>query len=183
MGKYIGPRRKYERRFGLIPGEAPKPRRLSNYGIILEEKQKLKFIYGIRENQLARLLKEARKLQGPLGDNLLSRVETRLDNIVYRLGYAKTRRQARQLVNHRHILVDNKKVNIPSYQVEPGQSVSLNKTIKDTSLIKEALEEKGELPSWISMTEEGQAKITSLPQDYDLPKNIDMQAVIAFYSR
>ena len=149
MGRYIGPVEKIERRYGVSlelkgerrlkgksalekrpypPGQHGQRRgKISEYGLQLAEKQKAKFLYGVSERQFRRYFKEAARMKGNTGENLIILLERRLDNVVYRMGFATTRRQARQLVSHGHILVDGKKVNIPSYLVKPGQKISLKK--------------------------------------------------------
>ena len=157
MSRYTGPSWKVSRRLGFslsgtgkelsrrpyAPGQHGQDRRgsLSEYGLQLREKQKLRMTYGLTERQFSNLFKRAGKIrEGKHGDNFMILLERRLDNVVYRLGLASTRRQARQLVNHGHITVDGKRVDIPSYEVEPGQVISLRERSKDLQIVKEALE-------------------------------------------
>ncbi|MFA5693020.1 MAG: 30S ribosomal protein S4, partial [Acholeplasmataceae bacterium] len=146
MSRYTGPTWKVSRRLGFstlesgielkkrpyAPGQHGQRRaKISDYGLQLMEKQKVRFLYGVSEKQFKKTFNESAKLAGKQGENFLKLLESRLDNVVYRLGYARTRRQARQLVNHGHFLVDGKKVNIPSYRLSPGQKVSLRERSKD----------------------------------------------------
>ena len=186
MGKYLGPKKKLERRFGLIKDGAgiagPAEKKMSVYGRQLNEKQKLKFIYGVREEQLRRFLADAQKKPGEPGLNLLSRLERRLDNVVYRSGWAKTRAQARQFVNHRHVLVDGRKVNIPSYAVTTGEMIALDKGLIENPAVKTAREEKRPVPDWLYLTG-FESKVTARPAAASLPRVVDMNTVIEFYSR
>ena len=147
MSRYTGSTYKKSRRYGFSTLEtgkelakrpyAPgahgkdKRRKLSEYGIQLQEKQKVRVMYGLTEKQFRKVFDRASKMHGIAGENLLVLLESRLDNLVYRLGYASTRRAARQLVNHGHITVDGKKVDIPSYRVKPGQTIALKEQSKD----------------------------------------------------
>ena len=162
MARYTGPAWKVSRRlkfstlesgkeFGLgangkqkrdyAPGQHGQRRaKLSEYGIQLQEKQKVRFVYGVSEKQFYNTFLKAGKLSGKHGDNFLIALECRLDNLVYRLGLATTRRQARQLVNHGHITVDGKKVDIPSYSCKPGQVIGLKESSRGLQIVKEALE-------------------------------------------
>ena len=155
MARYTGPSWKVARRlkFSILengkelqkrayaPGQHGQRRvKLSEYGLQLQEKQKVRNVYGMNEKQFYNTFIKAGKLPGKHGENFLAMLETRLDNLVYRLGLATTRRQARQLVNHGHILVDGKKVDIPSYLCKPGQTICLKETSKGLSICKEALE-------------------------------------------
>src|SRR5690606_20026283 len=121
-------------------------RKLSEYGLQLQEKQKLRFMYGLNERQFLNLFNRAGKMKGIHGENFMILLESRLDNIVYRLGLARTRRQARQLVNHGHILVDGSRVDIPSYQVKPGQVVSVREKSRKLDIIQEAIEVNNFVP-------------------------------------
>ena len=156
MARYTGPMYKKARRVGFsisetgkelakkpyIPGEHGQDRRkkLSNYGIQLQEKQKVRFMYGLNEKQFRKTFEKAGKMKGVHGENLLKLLESRLDNLVYRTGFSTTRRGARQLVNHGHITVNGKKVNIPSYIVKPGDIISLMENDKELSIVKSSLE-------------------------------------------
>ena len=156
MARYTGPVWKQARRlkFSVLetgkelqrrpfaPGQHGQRRsKLSEYGLQLQEKQKVRFTYGINERQFRNLFEKAGKLPGKQGDNFLFLLESRIDNLVYRLGFATTRRQARQLVSHGHILLDGKKADIPSILVKPGQKISLKEKSRGLSVVKEALEQ------------------------------------------
>ncbi|EKE11032.1 MAG: hypothetical protein ACD_15C00151G0010 [uncultured bacterium] len=184
MAKHIGPKKKYLRRFGLLPGKSrqEKLRAKSEYGKRLEEKQKLKFIYGVTEKQFLRHVRNAQKSRGNYGELVLQQLEARLDNVVYRLGYAKTREQARQIVSHEHVLVDDKKVTIPSYQVSAGQKIAIKEKMFQNPLIQDAMKEKkiGDLPGWLER-KESSAIIRHFPQSDDLPKDINMSLILEFY--
>ncbi len=155
MARYTGPSWKLSRRlkFSVLengkelqkrnyaPGQHGQRRaKLSEYGLQLQEKQKVRFTYGVNEKQFRNLFDKAGKLPGKHGDNFLMLLESRLDNLVYRLGFATTRRQARQLVNHGHIVVDGNKVDIPSYLCKPGQTIALKESSRSLQIVKDALE-------------------------------------------
>ena len=155
MARYTGPSWKQSRRlkFSVLengkelqkrnyaPGQHGQRRaKLSEYGLQLQEKQKVRFTYGVNEKQFRNTFNRAQKMEGKHGENFLILLESRLDNLVYRMGFASTRRQARQLVNHGHIVVDGKKVDIPSYTVKPGQVIAMKETSKNLAIVKESLE-------------------------------------------
>ena len=171
-----------EKRFELIPDDRKKkPRRKSVYGLHLEEKQKVKFIYGVLERQLARYAKEALKRENsPM--YLLQELETRLDNVVYRLGYAQSRQHARQLVSHYHVMVNAKKHNISSYLVKAGDTITLSKEMYENPLVKEAMEKTKslQLPSWLSKTG-NESRILAIPSEQELPKEFKMDLVMSFF--
>ncbi|MFH1172940.1 MAG: 30S ribosomal protein S4 [bacterium] len=160
--------------------------RLTPYGVQLREKQKAKRLYGLMEKQFAGYYQKAIKYKGTTSDTLGRLLEMRLDNVVYRLGYAPSRKNARQLVSHNHFQINGKKVNIPSYQTKVGDII----TIKGKSLqagpfknVKEVITKKF-TPSWLHLNPETlEAKVTSLPHTNDLPKNVDMTLIIEYYSR
>lgn len=191
MGRYTGPKLRKRQQFGLAGEEASirrrgiKQARKSDYGLILEEKQKLKFIYGIMERQMRRYAQEALATKKDAQVELLQRLESRLDNVVYRLGLAKTREQARQLVNHGHILVDDKKVDIPSYCLKAGQTISVAlKTIKK-QIFKDLIEQtrkENEQPGFLLFEKTG-GRFLNIPQAIDLPKNVDIAKVLEFYHK
>lgn len=169
------------------PGIHGKRRRiLSEYGTQLAEKQKICRIYNIRERQFKRYFSEASKEKGIIGDNLLKKMETRLDNVVFRLGMAGSRKNARQLVNHGHFLVNNKKINIPSFQIKPKDVVKIKKSslalvhFKD---LKTKLK-KHKPPSWISLDKNKlEGKIISLPKQEDISVPVNIQVIVEYYSR
>lgn len=160
--------------------------RLTPYGIQLREKQKAKRLYGLLEKQFAGYYQKAIKFKGTTSDVLGRFLEMRLDNVVYRLGFAASRKSARQLVNHSHFLINGKKVNIPSYQTKVGDVITVKpKSLSATPFknMKETMTKK-EIPGWLHINKENlEAKVTSLPQSDDLPKNVDMTLIIEYYSR
>jgi len=208
MGRYLGPLVKIDRRFGVVVSgkkSAPKilakrnyppgqhgrlkgrKRKLTEYGLRLMEKQKLKFLYGgIREKQFKKYFDMASKAKGNTGQVLLQLLERRLDNVVYRLGIACTRRQARQFVAHGHILVNGKVVDIPSYQVSPGDIIEVKPSSRDIPQIIQNLEniDPRSVPVWLELDKENfRGKVLDLPKDIQLEIPINLQYVIEFYSR
>jgi len=167
------------------PGQHGKRRiKQSDYGLQLAEKQKVRFTYGIREKQFLKTFNEAAKIQGVHGENFLILLESRLDNIVYRLGLARTRAQARQLVNHGHILVDGKKVDIPSYRLNPGQEISLREKSKDLAIVKEALEAQFNKVDYVSFNPETKVgTFARLPERNEFLPEINEQLIVEFYNR
>jgi len=160
-----------------------RPRKKSDYGERLLQKQKLKFIYGIMERQMQRYAREAFKSTGEAPVVLLQRLETRLDNIVYRLGMGRTREQARQLVTHGHVLVDDKKLDIPSYQVLPGQAISFRpKTAKKPRISEEIKNNRqaGVTLGHLQLEPMG-GRLLHLPKPADLPQDVDIAQVLEFY--
>ena len=200
MARYTGPMYKKSRRFGFsvlengkelakrpyAPGDHGQDRRkkLSNYGIQLQEKQKVRFMYGLSEKQLHKLFEKALKMKGVNGENLLKLLESRLDNLVYRIGFATTRRGARQLVNHGHITVNGKKVNIPSYQVKPGDVISLAEKDKELAIVKSSLEALQTRVEFVSFDEKKmEGTFVRLPERSELNADIDEALVIEYYNR
>ncbi len=173
-----------ERGRNFPPGQhGKKQKKLSEYGKRLREKQKLKSIMGITERQLKRYFNMARKLKGVLGENLLRLLELRLDNVVYRLGFAPSRRMARQIVSHKHILVNNKPVNIPSYILKVGDKIQLKDKMRDNVLVQKSLE-KQSLPSWLKYYPDiYTGEIVALPtrEEMSFPGNESL--IVEFYSR
>ena len=158
----------------------------SEYGIQLNEKQKVKFIYGILEKQFAKYYEMANKQAGITGQNLLQILESRLDNVVFRLGLANTRKEARQLVNHAHILVNGKKVDIPSYPVKPGDVVSIREKSKSSPRIKEIVEqnEKRVIPKWLSMDRNKlEGRVLQLSDRDDIDYDVAEHLIVEFYSK
>ena len=168
MARYTGPSWKISRRLGYsilengkelqkrpyAPGQHGQSRKkISEYGLQLQEKQKLRHAYGMTERQFRRTYDKAGKLAGKHGENFLYMLESRLDNLVYRLGLAATRRQARQLVNHGHITVDGKRVDIPSYSVKPGQTISLREKSANLAVVKASLEATIHRPDFVTFDE------------------------------
>jgi small subunit ribosomal protein S4 len=170
---------------GMHGAGTRKPRQ-SDYGLQLREKQKLRRIYGVLERQFRNYYKEASRLKGSTGENLLQLLETRLDNVVFRMGFGSTRAEARQLVNHKAILVNGKIVNIPSYKVRPDDVVSVREKSRKQARIAEAmaLAEQIGLPGWVDVNSsrfEGVFK--ALPGRSDLPPDINEQLVVELYSK
>ena len=158
-------------------------RKASSYGKQLREKQKVKRIYGILEKQFKRYYERAAKFKGVTGEELLRYLEQRLDNIVYRLGLAPTRASARQFIGHGHILVNGRKVDIPSYQVKKGEVISLRPQALKIPIVKKVLEEKKPLiPGWLKR--QGPAgKVVALPKRKDIVEDINEQLIVEYYSR
>lgn len=200
MARYRGSTWKKSRRFGIslsgtgkelekrpyAPGQhgANQRRKISEYGQQLREKQKLRYLYGLNERQFRRTFEEAGKMKGVHGENFMILLESRLDNLVYRLGLARTRRQARQLVTHGHITVDGKRVDIPSYRVKPGQVIGVREKSRDLDIIKEALEVNTYVPDYLSFDEDKlEGTYTRLPERSELPAEITEALIVEFYSR
>jgi small subunit ribosomal protein S4 len=161
-------------------------RRLSEYAIQLREKQKVRRIYGLHESQFHNLFTQAAREQGITGDNLIVALEMRLDNIVYRLGFAPSRKAARQLVLHRHILVDGQTVNVSSYKVRPRQEISVKPASRDMPIIKEAVDARGGdgLLSWLSVDHKKlTGQIVEKPSRADIPLAVQEQLVVELYSK
>lgn len=175
-----------ERRINTLPGQhGRKGRRgkISEYGVQLMEKQKAKAIYGVLERQFKKYYTLATKTPQATGALLLSLLERRLDNVIFRLGFAPTRRAARQLVSHGNVLVNGKKLSIPSYQVSVGETVSISKTAANIPYIKDLLENKEfQPPTWLTR-QATSGKITRLPERDDIVENINEQLIVEFYSR
>jgi small subunit ribosomal protein S4 len=203
---YHGPKAKQQRRFGEVliprgkyqrivskraypPGEHGKEKtfrsgRRSDYAIQLDEKQKLAFVYNIREKQLRRYFLEARQIPGRTGENLLMLLERRLDNIVYRAGFAATIWAARQLVGHGHIQVNGKRLDLPSYQVIPGNQISVRPKMRDNVHIVESLEGVGAVPEYLLLDKDNRtATFTRMPERREIPVPIQEQLVVEFYAR
>ena len=158
----------------------------SEYGMQLNEKQKVKFIYGVLEKQFRLYYEKASKMPGVTGENLLSILERRLDNVVFRLGYAMTRREARQLVNHGHVTVNGRKVNIPSYQVKPGMVIALSEKAKSFQKVKENIEDNAfrQAPKWIDYDKNNMtAKIVAVPARDDIDMPIEERLIVELYSK
>ena len=159
-------------------------RKKSEYATQLQEKQKVKFVYGILEKQFRGYYEKAVRMPGKAGENLLIQLESRLDNVVYRLGYAATRREARQMVNHGHFTVNGKKVNIPSYQVKPGMVVALKDSSRSIERFKQNLEIYHVVPRWLEFDENNMiGKVVAVPtrEDIDLP--VEERLIVELYSK
>ncbi len=201
MARYTGPRTKIARKFGepifgpdkvlskknYPPGQHGNTRRrkTSEYGIQLKEKQKAKYTYGVLEKQFRNLFDKAQRSKGITGEILLQLLESRLDNVVFRLGIAPTRAAARQLVSHRHIIVDGKIVNIPSYTLKPGQAIGIREKSKSLEVVLDAL--AGFNHSKYPWIEWDQASMTGkylhIPERADIPENIKEQLIVELYSK
>ena len=164
----------------------PQRRKQSEYGIQLNEKQKAKFIYGVLEKQFRKYIELAEKKEGITGENLLSILESRLDNVVFRLGLADTRRQARQMVNHGHVLVNGKRVDIPSYLVKPGEVISLRSKTATADWMKDIVEANSTrtVPKWLSMDKNTlTGTVADAPKRDDIDFEINETLIVELYSK
>ena len=201
MARYTGPKSRIARRFGeaifgpdkvlskrnFPPGQHGNNRRkkTSEYGVMLAEKQKAKYTYGVLEKQFRNMFEKAARTSGITGEILLQNLECRLDNVVYRLGIAPTRAAARQLVGHKHIIVDGEVVNIPSYAVKPGQIIGVREKSKSLEVIANALAgfNHSRYP-WIEWDENTKSgKLLHKPERADIPENIKEQLIVELYSK
>ena len=199
MSRYTGSTFKKSRRYGFSILETGKElrkkptapgihgtsrKKLSEYGVQLQEKQKVRFLYGLSEKQFRKTFEAAGKMQGIHGLNLLILLESRLDNLVYRMGFAKTRKAARQLVNHGHILVDGKKVNIPSYRVKVGNVISVKESSLDHPVINECVNMDITVPAYVNVDK---AKKTGTyvryPEREELNSEINESLIVEYYNR
>ncbi|MCI6899626.1 MAG: 30S ribosomal protein S4 [Tenericutes bacterium] len=200
MARYTGSSYKQARRVGFSitetgkelakrpygPGQHGKDRKgkLSDYGVQLKEKQKVRFMYGLNERQFRKTFDEAAKLQGIHGTNFLRLLESRLDNLVYRAGFASTRRGARQLVNHGHVTVNGKKVDIPSYRVKVGDVISLKEDDKNLKVVEEALSKISKRVDFITYDEnKKEATFVRLPERNELNADINEALIVEFYNK
>ncbi|MEJ8777613.1 30S ribosomal protein S4 [Pseudogracilibacillus sp. ICA-222130] len=199
MARFTGSLWKKSRRYGIsltgtgkelskrpfAPGQhGTQRKKISEYGLQLQEKQKLRFMYGLNERQYRTLFDEAGKMKGIHGENFMVLLESRLDNLVYRLGFARTRRQARQLVNHGHITIDGRRVDIPSYRVKPGQTIGLREKARNLDIIKESLELNTFVPEYLTFdADKLEGTYTRLPERSELPAEINEALIVEFYSR
>jgi len=208
MARYRGPREKLERRLGVdlgmkgerrlagksalekrpyAPGQHGQRRtKISEYGMQLREKQKAKFMYGVSEKQFRTLFKEAARKEGNTGELLITLLEQRLDNVVYRLGFATTRAFARQLVNHGHILVDGKRVDIPSFRVKPGQKVEVREKSKTNPQIVRSMELTNQtgIVEWVDVDQEKLFGIfTRLPEREEVKIPVEERLIVELYSK
>ena len=161
-------------------------RKQSEYGMQLAEKQKVKFIYGVLEKQFHAYYEKAERKQGITGEILLQELERRLDNVVFRMGFANTRREARQLVNHAHFTVNGRRVNIPSYQVKPGDVVAVREKSRSTTKFKTLLEENGKkaCPKWIDKAKDSfEGKIVAMPARDDIDYDVSEHLIVELYSK
>ncbi|MCY9668044.1 30S ribosomal protein S4 [Paenibacillus alginolyticus] len=199
MSRYTGPKFKLSRRVGISlsgngkdlkrpfpPGQhGPGQRKkMSGYGVQLNEKQKLRHMYGLNEKQFRNLFDKASKLKGIAGENFMILLESRLDNLVYRLGLSNSRAGARQLVAHGHVTVNGKKVDIASYIVSTGDVIALRERSKGLSAVKEALANRNYLPTYLEFNDASvEGKYIRLPERSELPQEIDEKQIVEFYSR
>ena len=202
MARYTGPKTKIARKFGepifgadkhfekknYPPGQhgqSKKRKKSSEYGIQLMEKQKAKYTYGVLERQFAKMFERAQRAKGVTGEVLLQLLESRLDNVVYRMGISPTRAGARQLVNHGHIVINGHVVNIPSYSVKPGEIVGVREKSKSLEIISNSLSvNKRSKYSWLEWDSEAVAgKFLNVPERGDIPENIKEQLIVELYSK
>ena len=200
MARYTGPAYKKSRRYGFstlengkdlakrpyAPGQHGTGRRgkVSEYGIQLNEKQKVRFMYGLNEKQFRRLFEKASKLKGVHGENFLRLLEARLDNVVYRMGMAPTRRAARQIVNHGHILVNGSKVDIPSYEVKPGDVITVKERSLEHPVIKNAIEANTSVAPFVEFdSKKMTGKFVRYPERSELSADINESLIVEYYNR
>ncbi len=200
MARYTGPSYKQARRVGFSisetgkelskrpygPGQHGNARKgkSSDYGTQLKEKQKVRFMYGLNERQFHKTFLEAEKMQGIHGTNFLRLLESRLDNLVYRLGFATTRRAARQLVNHGHVTVNGKKVDIPSYRVKVGDTISLKEDDKNLKVVEESLAKTTKRVDFVSYDEnKKEGTLVRLPERNELNADINEALIVEFYNK
>jgi len=207
MAKYTGPKCKLSRREGADlmlksrarsletkcklekpPGQhgGARQRRLSDFALMLREKQKIRRIYGVMERQFRNYYKVATRKRGTTGEFLLQLLECRLDNVAYRMGFGATRAEARQLVNHRAVLVNGRCVNIPSYQVKPGDVIAVREKSRKQARVQDALAiaEQYGFPDWVEVdASKMEGVFKTVPQRHDLPPDINEQLVVEYYSK
>ena len=203
MARYKGPRARICRRLGYPVFESPKfgnirknyapgqhgqnsRGKLSNYGIQLREKQRIKYLYGVLEKQFRNYFKKATNKEGPTGNNLLIMLESRLDNTIYRLGLAPTRRAARQMISHKHFLINSKVINIPSYLLDEGDVIKVRDKSKKINIFQDSMRRiKGDHPTpWLTI-DKGQLSgvFNELPDREDIPEPVNEQLVVELYSK
>jgi small subunit ribosomal protein S4 len=200
MARYTGPKTKISRRFrtpifgpnkaldrkNYAPGQHGRNKRskVSDFGIQLAEKVKLKYLYGVLERQLRKTFAAAARKTGNKGDNFMALLEARLDNTVYRMGFAPTRRGARQLVSHGHILVNGKPVNIASYSLRPGDVVEVRERSKSLEVIQDSVQRKGSRYNWIDVDKiKLSGQFLAFPERDQIPENINEKLVVELYSK
>jgi small subunit ribosomal protein S4 len=198
MSRYTGPSWKISRRlkFSTLetgkelskrpysPGQHGQRRgKLSEYGIQLQEKQKVRFTYGVNEKQFKKTFNEAKKIQGKQGEVFLFLLESRLDNLVYRAGFARTRRQARQLVNHGHVYIDGRRMNVPSYRVKPGQSFTLSEKALKFDIVLDALEANKNIVEFLAVDDAKKVTYVRLPERTEILADIKENLIVEFYNR
>ncbi|MCW5908418.1 MAG: 30S ribosomal protein S4 [Chitinophagales bacterium] len=201
MARYTGPTTKIARKFGdaifgtdkyfdkrnYPPGQhgiAKKRKTQSEYAVQLKEKQKAKYTYGLLERQFRNLFEKASRKKGITGENLLKMLEGRLDNTVYRLGFAASRAQARQLVTHKHVSVNGHIVNVPSFLLKPGDKVALRERSKNLDVVREALGKRGKKFNWLVLDEKAvEGTFVDFPERDQIPENINEQLIVELYSK
>ena len=200
MSRYTGSSYRKSRRLGFsilengkelakrpyAPGAHGNDRRkkLSDYGTQLQEKQKVRFMYGLNEKQFRKTFDDAGKMKGVHGENLFKLLESRLDNIVYRIGFATSRRGARQLVNHGHITVNGKKVNIPSFRCKPNDVIAIKESDKELKIVRESLEKLGKRVDFIKYDDKKmEATYVRMPERSELNADIDEALIVEYYNR
>ncbi|MCS6819167.1 MAG: 30S ribosomal protein S4 [Chitinophagales bacterium] len=201
MARYTGPKTKIARKFGdsiygfdkyfekknYPPGQhglAKKRKSQSEYAVQLAEKQKAKYTYGLLERQFRNLFEKASRKKGVTGENLLKFLEARLDNTVFRMGFAATRMQARQLVTHKHITVNGHVVNIPSYQLKPGDKVALRERSKNLDVVRHALSNRSKKYNWLVVDEKNvEGTFVDYPERENIPEHINEQLIVELYSK
>jgi len=201
MARYTGPTTRIARKFGeaifgpdkyfdkrnYAPGQhgqSKKRKTSSEYSVQLKEKQKAKYTYGLLERQFRNLFEKASRKRGITGENLLKLLEARLDNTIYRLGFAASRSQARQLVIHKHVTVNGEVVNIPSYTLNPNDKVGLRERSKNLSVVQEAMGKKGKRFNWLVIDEKSvEGTFVDYPERDQIPENINEQLIVELYSK
>jgi small subunit ribosomal protein S4 len=201
MARYTGPTTRIARKFGeaifgpdkyfdkrnYAPGQhgqSKKRKTASEYSVQLKEKQKAKYTYGLLERQFRNLFEKASRKKGVTGENLLKLLEARLDNTLYRLGFAASRSQARQLVIHKHVTVNGEVVNIPSFTLNPNDKVGLRERSKNLSVVQEAMGKKGKRFNWLVTDEKNvEGTFVDYPERDQIPENINEQLIVELYSK
>ena len=201
MARYTGPKTKIARKFGdaifgedkyfdkrSYPpgqhGQSKKRKTASEYAVQLQEKQKAKYTYGLLERQFRNLFEKASRKKGITGENMFKLLEARLDNTLYRLGFAASRQQARQLVTHKHISVNGQVVNIPSYTLSPGDKVGLRERSKNLTVVQDAMAKRGKKFNWLVFDEKAvEGTFLEFPERDQIPENINEQLIVELYSK
>ncbi|MBP6730500.1 MAG: 30S ribosomal protein S4 [Chitinophagales bacterium] len=201
MARYTGPTTKIARKFGEAiygedkyfdkrsyppgqHGQSKKRKTASEYAVQLAEKQKAKYTYGLLERQFRNLFEKASRKKGVTGDNMFKLLEARLDNTIYRLGFAASRAQARQLVSHKHISVNGHIVNVPSYTLTPGDKVGLRERSKNLEIVQDSLAKRGKKFNWLTLDEKGvEGTFVEFPERDQIPENINEQLIVELYSK
>ena len=201
MARYTGPTTKIARKFGeaiygpdknfdrrnFPPGQhgvSKKRKQPSEYAVQLAEKQKAKYTYGLLERQFRNLFEKAARKKGVTGENLLKMLEARLDNTLYRLGFAATRRQARQLVGHKHVTVNGEVVNIPSYSLRPGDKIALRERSKSLDVVQSTINRKPKKFGWLAVDDRAiEGTFVEFPERDQIPENINEQLIVELYSK